>query len=47
MTYHVLYSSFRRRDAEHYAARSNISGLVLWHTGAGEWQVRIYKENKA
>lgn len=44
--YNVLYATFRRRYADQYIANSNIPNLVLWLTGNGEWQVRVYKQEQ-
>ena len=45
--YSVIYSSFQRRNAEKYMASKQYPNMVLWLTGSGEWQVRVYIEREA
>lgn len=45
--YAVLYSTYRRRWAEHFMANSTVPNMVLWLMGNGEWQVRVYGNQSA
>lgn len=43
----VLYATFRKSSAEQYMASKQYPNMVLWLTGSGEWQVRVYTHGAA
>ena len=43
----VLYATFRKRSAEQYMSSKQYPNMVLWLTGSGEWQVRVYTHGAA
>lgn len=45
--YTVLYSTFRKLHAEKYMDEKQYPNMVLWLTGSGEWQVRVYTHGAA
>lgn len=40
--YTIMYTSMRRRYAEAFMLEHPNTDAVLWMTGSGEWQVRVY-----